>query len=181
MAFQGMRVMPGEKLFDIADLSTVWVISDIYEYELSFIKVGQTATIGLSYFPGKVLISTIDYIYPSLSGDTRTAKVRFIISNPFAQLKPQMFTNVEIKIDLGKKLIIPDEAIIDTGTRKIIYVDKGEGYFEPREILTGLKSDGMTEVTEGLKAGEKVASSGTFLIDSEAQLKGVKPIVRHKH
>lgn len=181
MAFQGMRVMPGEKLFDIADLSTVWVISDIYEYELSFIKVGQTATIGLSYFPGKVLMSTIDYIYPSLSGDTRTAKVRFTISNPSAQLKPQMFTNVEIRIDLGKKLIIPDEAIIDTGTRKIIYVDKGEGNFEPREILAGLKSDGMTEVTEGLKAGEKVAASGTFLIDSEAQLKGVKPIVRHKH
>lgn len=178
MAFQGMRVMPGEKLFDIADLSTVWVISDIYEYELSLIKVGQTAAISLSYFPGKVLTSTIDYIYPSLSSDTRTAKVRFIISNPSAQLKPQMFTNVEIKIDLGKKLIIPDEAIIDTGTRKIIYVDKGEGYFEPREILTGLKADGMTEVTEGIKVGEKVAASGTFLIDSEAQLKGVKPLKR---
>jgi Cu(I)/Ag(I) efflux system membrane fusion protein len=181
MAFQGMRVMPGEKLFDIADLSTVWVISDIYEYELSFIKVGQAATIGLSYFPGKVLTSTIDYIYPALSGDTRTAKVRFTISNPSAQLKPQMFTNVEIRIDLGKKLIIPDEAIIDTGTRKIIYVDKGEGNFEPREILAGLKADGMTEVTEGLKAGEKVAASGTFLIDSEAQLKGVKPLGVHKH
>jgi Cu(I)/Ag(I) efflux system membrane fusion protein len=181
MAFQGMRVMPGEKLFDIADLSTVWVISDIYEYELSLIKVGQTAAINLSYFPGKVFTSTIDYIYPSLSSDTRTAKVRFIISNPSAQLKPQMFTNVEIRIDMGKKLIIPDEAIIDTGTRKIIYVDKGEGYFEPREILTGIKADGMTEVTEGLKAGEKIAASGTFLIDSEAQLKGVKPLGVHKH
>lgn len=175
-AVQGMRVMPGEKLFDIADLSTLWVISDIYEYELSYIKIGQTATISLSYLPEKVFSLTIDYVYPALSADTKTAKVRFVVPNLSEQLKPQMFTNVEIKIDMGKKLIIPDEAIIDTGTRKIIYVDKGEGYFEPREVLTGLRANGMTEVTEGLKEGEKVASSGTFLIDSEAQLKGVKPV-----
>jgi Cu(I)/Ag(I) efflux system membrane fusion protein len=89
-----------------------------------------------------------------------------------------MFTNVEIRIDMGKRLAIPDEAVIDTGMRQIIYVDKGEGYFEPREIVTGLRTDGMTEVIEGLKSGEKVASSGTFLIDSEAQLKGVKPVKR---
>ncbi|RJQ56669.1 MAG: efflux RND transporter periplasmic adaptor subunit [Nitrospiraceae bacterium] len=181
MALQGMRVMPGEKLFDMADLSTVWVISDIYEYELSVIKVGQTANISLSYFPGKVFPSSIDYIYPSLAGETRTAKVRFTLHNPSAQLKPQMFTNVEIKIDMGKKLVIPDEAVIDTGTRQIIYVDKGEGYFEPREVMPGLRADGMTEIIQGLKAGEKVASSGTFLIDSEAQLKGVKPLGGHKH
>ncbi|RJQ20836.1 MAG: efflux RND transporter periplasmic adaptor subunit [Nitrospiraceae bacterium] len=181
MALQGMRVMPGEKLFDMADLSTVWVISDIYEYELPFIKVGQTANISLSYFPGKVFPSSIDYIYPYLAGETRTAKVRFTLHNPFAQLKPQMFTNVEIKIDMGKKLVIPDEAVIDTGTRQIIYVDKGEGYFEPRVVMLGLRADGMTEVIQGLKAGEKVASSGTFLIDSEAQLKGVKPLEGHKH
>jgi Cu(I)/Ag(I) efflux system membrane fusion protein len=181
MALQGMRVMPGEKLFDMADLSTVWVISDIYEYELPVIKVGQTANISLSYFPGKVFSSSIDYIYPSLAGETRTAKVRFTLHNPSAQLKPQMFTNVEIKIDMGKKLVIPDEAVIDTGTRQIIYVDKGEGYFEPREVMPGLRADGMTEIIQGLKAGEKVASSGTFLIDSEAQLKGVKPLGGHKH
>ena len=176
MAVQGMKVMPGEKLFDLADLSTVWVISDIYEYELSSIKVGQPANISLSYFPEKVFSSTIDYVYPVLSGDTRTAKVRFTIANPSAQLKPQMFTNVEIKIDMGKRLAIPDDAVIDTGTRQIIYVDKGEGYFEAREVHIGLKADGMTEVLHGLEAGEKVAASGTFLIDSEAQLKGVKPV-----
>lgn len=177
-AVQGMRIMPGEKLFDLADLSTVWVISDIYEYELSLIKVGQSANISFSYFSGKVFSAKIDYIYPALSGDTRTAKVRFAITNPSAQLKPQMFANVEIRIDMGKKLVIPDDAVIDTGTRQIIYVDKGEGYFEPREVHIGLKADGMTEVLHGLDAGEKVASSGTFLIDSEAQLKGVKPIRR---
>jgi len=175
-AMRGMRIMPGEKLFDIADLSTVWVISDIYEYELSSVKAGQAANISLSYFPEKIFSSTIDYIYPALSGDTKTAKVRFTIANPSAQLKPQMFTNVEIKVSMGKRLAIPDDAVIDTGTRQIIYVDKGEGYFEAREVRIGLKADGMTEVLHGLEAGEKVAASGTFLIDSEAQLKGIKPL-----
>ncbi len=181
MALQGMRVMPGEKLFDVADLSTVWVVSDIYEYELPLIKTGQTAKISLSYFPGKEFSSVIDYVYPALAGETRTAKVRFSISNPGGQLKPQMFTNVEVKIDLGRKLAIPDDAVIDTGTRQIVYVDKDEGYFEPREVMLGIRAEGFREVVMGLKAGEKVASSATFLIDSEAQLKGVTPLGEHKH
>jgi Cu(I)/Ag(I) efflux system membrane fusion protein len=180
MALQGMRVMPGEKLFDIADMSTVWIISDIYEYEMQMIKPGQTAKISLSYFPEREILSTIDYIYPSLSGETRTAKIRFTIANPGEQLKPQMFTNVEVKINLGNKLAIPESAVIDTGTRQIVYVDKGEGYFEPREVLTGLRAEGMAEVLKGIKTGEKVASSGNFLIDSEAQLKGIKPL-GHAH
>jgi Cu(I)/Ag(I) efflux system membrane fusion protein len=181
MALQGTRVMPGEKLFDIADLSTVWIISDIYEYELSSIKVGETARLALSYFPGKEFSSRIDYVYPTLSGETRTAKVRFVIPNPNGQLKPQMFTNVEVKINLGKKLAIPDDAVIDTGTRQIVYVEKGEGLFEPREVMLGLRAEGFREVLMGLRAGERVASSATFHIDSEAQLKGVKPLGGHKH
>lgn len=180
-ALQGMRVMPGEKLFDVADLSTVWIVSDIFEYEVHLLKTGQTAKISLSYFPGREFSSTIDYIYPALAGDTRTAKIRFTIANPGAQLKPQMFTNVEVKINLGNKLAIPESAVIDTGTRQIVYVDKGEGYFEPREVMLGLKAEGMVEVLKGIKAGEKVASSGNFLIDSEAQLKGVRPLEGHKH
>lgn len=180
MALNGMRVMPGEKLFDVADLSSVWIISDIYEYELSIMKVGEPAKISLSYFPGKEFSSRIDYIYPSLSGETRTAKVRFSIPNPGGQLKPQMFTNVEVKIDMGKKLAIPDDAVIDTGTRQVVYVDKGEGLFEPREVMLGMRAEGFREVLQGLKAGEKVASAATFLIDSEAQLKGVKPL-EHNH
>ncbi|HET6514817.1 MAG TPA: efflux RND transporter periplasmic adaptor subunit [Thermodesulfovibrionales bacterium] len=180
-ALQGMRVMPGEKLFDIADLSTVWIIADIYEYDLAMIKVGQTATIVLSYFPGKEFSSRIDYFYPSLSGETRTGKIRFTIPNPRDQLKPQMFTNVEVRINLGKKLAIPDDAVIDTGTRQIVYVDRGEGNFEPREVELGLRSEGFREVLRGLKAGERVASSAAFLIDSEAQLKGVTPLGGHKH
>jgi Cu(I)/Ag(I) efflux system membrane fusion protein len=178
MAVQGMRVMPGEKLFDIVDLSSVWIVADIYEYELPLIKVGQMARIGLSYFPGKEFSSRVDYIYPSLASDTRTAKVRFTIPNPDGTLKPQMFTTVEIKINLGNRLAVPSEAVIDTGVRRIAYIDKGEGYFEPREVTTGLKVDDLVEVTSGIKAGEKVASSANFLIDSEAQLKGVAPLKR---
>ena len=180
MAVQGMRVMPGEKLFDVVDLSSVWIVADIYEYELPLIKVGQTARIGLSYFPGKEFSTQVDYVYPALSSETRTAKVRFTIPNPEGVLKPQMFTNVEIKIDLGSRLAVPSEAVIDTGVRQIVYVDKGEGYFEPREVTTGLKVDELVEVTGGIRAGEKVASSANFLIDSEAQLKGVTALKRRK-
>jgi Cu(I)/Ag(I) efflux system membrane fusion protein len=172
-AIQGKRFEVGEKLFDLADLSNLWVISDIYVYELSLIKVGQPAKISLSFLPGKEFTSKVDYIYPLLAGETRTAKVRFIIPNPGGQLKPQMFTNVEIKIDLGKRLVIPEDAVIDTGTRKVVYVDKGEGYFEPREVVLGLQGEGVVEVTKGLRAGEKVAAAANFLIDSEAKLKGV--------
>ena len=180
MAILGMKVMPGEKLFDIADLSTLWLIADIYEYELPLVRVGDTARIILSYFPGKEMSSKIDYVYPAISAETRTAKVRFRLSNPGGRLKPQMYTNVDIKINMGKKLAIPESAVIDTGVRQVVYVDKGEGAFEPREVMLGMRAEGFVEVLSGLKAGEKVASSANFLIDSEAQLKGVRPLP-HKH
>jgi Cu(I)/Ag(I) efflux system membrane fusion protein len=178
MAIQGMRVMPGEKLFDIADLATLWIVADIYEYELPFVKVGQPARITLSYFPGRQFSSQIDYIYPTVSADTRTAKIRLTLPNPGGQLKPQMFTNVEIRINLGKKLVIPESAVIDTGTSQVVYVEKGEGAFEPREVVLGIRVEGAVEVLQGIKAGEKVVSSANFLIDSEAQLKGIKPLRR---
>lgn len=176
MAVQGMKVMPGEKLFDVADLSTLWIIADIYEHELPLIKVGQQTRITLSYFPGMELLSRIDYIYPSIAADTRTAKVRLTLPNRDGRLKPQMFTNVEIRIPLGRRLVIPEAAAIDTGKGQVVYVDRGSGAFEPREVQLGLRADGFVEVLRGLKAGEKVAASANFLIDSEAQLKGVKPL-----
>ena len=171
---QGMKVMAGEKLLDVSDLSTVWAVADIYEYELPFIKVGDTARIGLSYFPGKELTSKIDFVAPTLDAQTRTAKVRFSIPNPSGQLKPQMFTDVELKVNLGQKLAVPDDAVIDTGLRKIVYVDKGDGYFEPRVVTTGLRAEKLIEILSGLKAGEKIASAANFLIDSEAKLKGIE-------
>jgi Cu(I)/Ag(I) efflux system membrane fusion protein len=176
VAIQGMKVMPGEKLFDIADLSTLWIVADIYEYELPFVRVGQQARITLSYFPGREMVSRIDYIYPTISADTRTAKVRLTLQNPKGAFKPQMFTNVEIRIDLGKKLVVPESAVIDTGVEQVVYVDRGNGVYEPRVVQVGLRADGAVEVLRGLKGGEKVVSSANFLIDSEAQLKGVKPL-----
>jgi len=168
-----MRFMPGEKLFDIVDLSSVWVLADVYEYELPLIREGDTAKISLSYYPGRELTARVEYVSPTLSAETRTAKVRFSVPNPDGRLKPQMFTDVEMKVNMGTRLAIPEDAVIDTGERQIVYVDKGEGYFEPRVVTLGLRADGMVEVLKGLKAKEKVASSANFLIDSEARLKGI--------
>jgi Cu(I)/Ag(I) efflux system membrane fusion protein len=178
MAVLGMRVMPGEKLFDIEDLSTLWVIADIYEYELPLIRVGQQARLTLGALPGRELVSRIDYLYPTISADSRTAKVRLTLPNPGGRFKPQMFMNVEIRIDSGRRLAIPESAVIDTGRGQVVYVDRGGGAFEPREVQLGLRADGFAEVLRGLKAGEKVAAAANFLIDSEAQLKGVKPLRR---
>lgn len=173
--FHGTRISPGEKIFDVVDLSTVWVIADIYENELPLIKVGQKARITLSYFPEKEFLSKVDFVYPALSGQTRTAKIRFTVPNPKAFLKPQMFVNVEMTVNLGERLAIPEDAVIDTGKRQIVYVYRGEGFFEPRKVKLGTRADGMVEILNGLKEGERVASSATFLIDSESKLRGILP------
>jgi membrane fusion protein, copper/silver efflux system len=170
---RGQKVAAGEKLFDIADLSTVWIVSDIFENEIPFVKVGGKAMIRLNYSPGQEIAAAVDYVYPSLSGDTRSSKVRFTVPNTSGKLKPQMRATVEIRIPLGRKLVVPEDAVIDSGRRQIVYVDKGEGSFEPRNVSVGAKADGMIEITAGLKAGDRVASSSTFLIDSEARLKGI--------
>jgi Cu(I)/Ag(I) efflux system membrane fusion protein len=170
-AYKGMSVMPGMVLFKLADLSVVWLYADIYEYELPFIRLGQQASIQLSYIPGETFTGKAIYIYPSLNPETRTAKVRFEIPNPQGRLKPEMYANVEIKVHLGQKLAVPEGAIIDTGLRQMAIVDKGSGYFEPREVKVGAKVDNYYEVIKGLKAGERVVTSANFLIDSESKLK----------
>lgn len=171
MAYKGMSLMPGMALFKLADLSVVWLYADIYEYELPFIRLGQQATIQLSYLPGEALTGKAVYIYPSLNPETRTAKVRFEFPNPQGKLKPEMYGNVEIKVHLGQKLLVPEGAIIDTGVRQMAIVDKGNGYFEPREVKVGAKAEEYYEVINGLKQGERVVTSANFLIDSESKLK----------
>jgi len=170
-AYKGMNVMPGVALFKLADLSVVWLYADIYEYELPFIRLGQEASIQLSYIPAETFRGKAIYIYPSLNPETRTAKVRFEIPNSHERLKPEMYANVEIKVRLGQKLAVPEGAIIDTGLRQLAIVDKGSGYFEPREVKVGAKVDNYYEVIKGLKAGERVVTSANFLIDSESKLK----------
>jgi len=170
---KGTRIAPGDKIVDIVDLSTVWIIADIYEPDLPLVRVGQQAKITLSYYPGKTFSSKIEFIYPFLAEQTRSAKVRFSVPNSRTVLKPQMFTTVEIAVDMGKRLVIPDSALLDSGKRQIVYVDQGDGFFEPREVTTGLRSDGNVEVLQGLNAGERIASSAAFLIDSESKLRGI--------
>ena len=171
MAFKGMSLMPGVTLFKIGDLSTIWVIADIYEYELPFIKIGNKARITLAYFPGESFEGTATYIYPSLDPKTRTAKVRFDLPNPEFKLKPEMWANVELKIPLGRKLVVPEDAVMDSGTMQMVFVDRGQGHFESRHIQIGAKVQGYYEVLSGLREGEKVVTSANFLIDSESQLR----------
>jgi len=181
MAYKGMNVMPGMALFKIADLSVVWLYADIYEYELPFIRLGQQASIQLSYLPQNSFTGKVIYIYPSLNPETRTAKVRFEFPNPQGKLKPEMYANVEIKVHLGRKPVVPDGAIIDTGLRQIAIVDMGNGYFEPREVKVGAKVNDYYEVISGLKIGERVVTSANFLIDSESKFKEAIGALGHAH
>jgi len=170
-AYKGMNVMAGIALYKLADLSVVWLYADVYEYELPFVRLGQQASVQLASMPGETFTGRAVYIYPSLNPETRTAKVRFEIPNPHEMLKPEMYANVEIKVHLGQKLAVPEGAIIDTGVRQMAIVDKGSGYFEPREVQVGSKVDNYYEVIKGLKAGERVVTSANFLVDSESKLK----------
>jgi Cu(I)/Ag(I) efflux system membrane fusion protein len=169
-AYKGMNIMPGQALYRLADLSVVWLYADIYEYELPFIRLGQQASIQLTYLPGQTFTGRVIYVYPALNAETRTAKVRFEIPNPHDKLKPEMYANVEIKVHLGQRLVVPIGAIIDTGIRQLAIVDKGNGYFEPREVKAE-KIDEYYDVAKGLKPGDRVVTSANFLIDSESNLK----------
>jgi len=171
MVYRGMNVMPGMALFKLADLSVVWIYADIYEHELPLIRLGQVASVKLAYLPAETFTGKVIYIYPSLDPKSRTAKVRLEFPNPKERLKPEMYADVNLKIDLGQKLAVPEGAVIDTGIRQVAFIDKGSGYFEPREVKLGVKVDNYYEVVEGLKPGDRVVTSANFLIDSESSFK----------
>jgi len=173
MALKGMHVDPGMELYKIADLSTVWVYADVYEYELPYVKVGQEAAITLSYFPGEAFTGRITYIFPYLNMNTRTARVRIELPNRDGRLKPEMYADVEIHVNLGKKLAIPESAVLNTGVRQIVFVDKGNGLFEVRFVKLGARAKGLYEIKEGLAEGERVVSYANFLIDAESKVQGV--------
>lgn len=171
--FQGQKFMTGEKIIELADLSSVWVIADVYSNALAFVRAGLPASIDFSYFPGRRFYSSIAFVYPALAVDTRTLQVRFTVANPDLQLKPNMFGDININVNLGTHLTVPQEALIDSGQTQLVYIDKGVGIFEPRTVLTGISSDGQVEIVSGLKAGDKVVDAANFLLDSEARLKGM--------
>jgi RND family efflux transporter MFP subunit len=170
-SFPKHRVTPETELYTIADLSTIWVIADVYEYEAPEIKTGQAANVTLAYYPGRVFRGRVDYIYPQLDATTRTLKVRIEIPNPNLTLKPDMYANAELKIDYGRRLVAPQEAVLDSGSEQLVFVAHEGGYFESRKIQLGPKVDNNFIVLGGLKAGEKIVTSANFLIDSESRLK----------
>jgi len=168
---QGQKIMAGENLFKIADLSRVWILGEVYEYELPFIQTGQEAKVSLSYYPGESFMGKIVYIYPYLKPETRTNQVRIELGNPGLKFKPEMFANLEIQVDYGTRLTVPADAVLDAGDTKIVFVAKADGYFEPREVTLGVRGQDIYEVIGGLRDGENVVTSANFLIDSESSLK----------
>ncbi|MCH7760942.1 efflux RND transporter periplasmic adaptor subunit [candidate division TA06 bacterium] len=182
MARHGLFISPGMHLYVIADLSTVWIYADIYEYEVPFIHEGQEARVSLPYSPGEVLIGKLTYIYPTLDPKTRTVKVRLEFLNSEGRLKPEMYAHVQIEADIGSKLALPEGAVLDTGIRQVVFVDQGDGKFEPREVKLGARVDHYFEVLEGISEGERVVTSANFLIDSESKLRAaVKAATGHQH
>ena len=170
MVLDGAYIVPGMNLYKIADLSTVWIIADVYEYEVPLVKVGQQVRVTLPYSSGETLRATVSFINPVLDPMTRTVKVRIAVHNPGLVLKPDMFTNIEIMVTSGPRLVIPREAVLDSGTRQIVYVEKEPGVFEMRKVTLGQRGETFVEVVKGIKKGERVVTSGNFLIDSESQL-----------
>jgi Cu(I)/Ag(I) efflux system membrane fusion protein len=170
-ARRGTYVSPGTELYMIADLAHIWILGDIYEYELPFITAGQGAEVTLSYDPSIALHAHVEFIYPTLDPKTRTAKVRFELKNPGEKLKPEMYANVALTIPLGTRLAVSRDAIIESGERQLIFIHHGDGKLEWRSVKLGVSAGGLVEVVEGLNEGEHIITSANFLIDSESQLK----------
>jgi Cu(I)/Ag(I) efflux system membrane fusion protein/cobalt-zinc-cadmium efflux system membrane fusion protein len=174
MVTQGQMVQAGMPLLEVADLSTVWVDADIYQYELPWIKVGQAVEMSLQYLPGETFTGRIDYIYPYLKENTRTARVRLRFPNPQLHLKPEMFAQVQIKSPVTREaVVVPTEAVLDTGLKQHVFIALGGGRFEPREVKLGVYGDGnqYREVLSGLQGGEEVVTSAQFLLDSESRFR----------
>ena len=172
-AVQGMRFMPGEMLYKIADLSAVWLLADVFEQDIGLVRPGQIAKVRVNAYPDKTFQGRVAFVYPTVTPETRTARARIEMGNPGLLLKPAMYASVELSAGegRGKRLSVPDSAVLDSGTRQIVLVRRAEGLFEPREVKLGMRGDGYVEVIEGVKEGEEIVVSANFLIDAESNLK----------
>lgn len=173
MAAQGMRFMPGEVLYRLADLSSLWLIAKVFEQDLVLIQPGLQARITVNAFPDREFTGTVAFVYPTLDTQTRTAQVRIELPNPGGVLKPAMYANVELIVPHagGEVLAVPDSAILDSGTRQLALIERGAGLFQPRQVKPGMRADGYVEILDGLANGDKVVVSANFLIDAESNLK----------
>ena len=169
----GQMVKAGDELYRLADLDNIWVIADVAEQDIGMVKVGAPAKTIFRAYPGEVFEGRVTFILHELDAATRTAKVRIEVKNPEHRIKHEMFADVEIDAGSGDadRLVVPVSAVIDSGNRQVVIVDKGEGRFEPRAVKLGMRGDGFTEILEGLKAGEQVVVTANFLIDAESNLK----------
>ena len=171
-AVAGMRFMPGEMLYQIADISAVWVLADVFERDIGAVKVGAGATVKINAYPAKGFTGTVAYVYPTLNAETRTIPVRVELANPGGLLKPAMYANVDLAVGGAQKVLtVPTSAVIDSGTRQIVLLQKGDGRFEPREVKLGQRGDDHVEVREGIAEGDVVVVAANFLIDAESNLK----------
>jgi len=171
-AIEGMRAQPGAVLFRIADHALVWAVIDAAERDLGALAVGQPATVKARGFPGREFIGKIDVVYPEINKETRTARLRIELTNPDLALLHGMYVDADISIGSPDPVLtIPDSAVMDAGRRQAVFVDKGDGRFEPREVKLGQRGDGYVEVRQGVSEGEPVVVSANFLIDAESNLK----------
>ena len=166
----GAYIMPGDRLFSLSDLSTVWLYADVYEKDLANITMGQPVVATSQAYPGESFNGQVTFINPVLDDATRTVKVRVEMANLSGKLKPNMFVNANIQIPLGESLVVPESSILDTGSHKLVYVAQDENTFVKREIVTGQQADGYVQVLSGLNPGETVVTAATFLIDSQTKL-----------
>lgn len=179
-AFPSQRVMPETELYVIAELSRVWIMADVFETDTAKVRPGQAAVITQPFAGGVRLHARVSYIQPQMDPMTRTLKVRLEADNPGLRLKPEMFVDVEFQSAASGRLTVPADAVINTGLRRTVFVDRGNGNLEPRAVETGQRIGDRIEVTRGLASGERVVAAGAFLIDSEAQLKNALP-AEHAH
>ncbi|MGD0015040.1 MAG: efflux RND transporter periplasmic adaptor subunit [Bryobacteraceae bacterium] len=170
-AFPNQKVTPETELFMIVDLSRVWVLASVFEYETPRVRLGQVATVSLPYNGGRSIRARVSYLQPQVDAQTRTVQVRLDLANPGLALKPDMFVNVELASAQPARLTVPSEAVLDTGLKKTVFVALGDGHFEPREIETGERIGDRIQVLKGLSQGEQIVTSGNFLINSESQLR----------
>ena len=185
-AFPNQKVTPDSDLYTIADLSRVWIMADVFESDIAGVHVGTQAYLSFPYPGARPLGARVTYIQPQVDPTTRTVKVRLEAPNPSLALKPEMFVNVEFGLVGTRRLTVPAGAVLDTGDRQTVFVDLGDGYLEPRSVVAGERTADRVVIVSGLTAGERVVASGTFLIDSESQLKSVAqtmgaPATEHRH
>jgi len=170
-AYPKQHVTPETVLYTVADLSTVWVIADVFEYEAATVRMNQPASLTLEYLPGHAFHGRVSNILPQIDPTTRTLKVRLEFANPGFALKPDMYGEVQLQTGGARKLVVPETAVLNSGDRQVVFIDRGDGRFEPRPVQIGAQSDGRIEIVSGLKEGDRVVTSGNFLLDSESQLK----------